>query len=188
MRFVGIAVGCVGPRAYGRRMDDIRLRPWTDDDLAVELRNNAPEMTALLGGPLDEDTVRRRHERLLRGQADGTVSPFTVWADGADEPVGTAAYWETEHGGRPVYECGWFVFVPYQRRGYAGRAVRLLLEHAAMRGDRDTVFAFPRTDNAPSNALARSAGFVDTGVEDFEYPKGVPIRVNAWRFDLRALR
>lgn len=50
------------------------------------------------------------------------------------------------------------------------------------------MFAFPRVDNIASNALARSAGFVNTGVEDFEYPKGVPITVNAWAFDLRTLR
>ena len=113
--------------------DEVRLRPWTADDLAVELRNNAPEMTTFLGGPLDEDTVRRRHERFLRGQADGTVAPFTVWSDAATEPVGTAAYWQIEHGGRPVYECGWFVFVPFQRRGYAHRAIRLLLANNAIR-------------------------------------------------------
>jgi RimJ/RimL family protein N-acetyltransferase len=168
--------------------DEVRLQPWTADDLAVELRNNAPEMTGYLGGPQGEDTVRRRHERFLKGQADGTVRPFTVWTDSATEPVGTAAYWQIEHGGRPVLECGWFVFVPYQRRGYAGRALRLLLDDAAVRGGRDTMFAFPRVDNAASNALARSVGFVNTGEEDGEYPKGVPIRVNAWAFDLCTLR
>ena len=168
--------------------DDVRLRPWTDDDLAVELRNNAPEMTTYLGGPLDEEVVRRRHERFLRGQADGTVSPFTVWTDGVTEPVGTAGYWQIEHHGLPVLECGWFVFVPYQHRGYARRAIKLLLEDAAAHGGRDTMFAFPRVDNPASNALARSAGFVNTGEEDGEYPKGVPIRVNAWAFDLRTLR
>jgi RimJ/RimL family protein N-acetyltransferase len=167
---------------------EVRIRPWTDDDLAVELRNNAPEMTVFLGGPQDEAVVRARHQRFLRGQADGTVSPFTVWTDSAAEPVGTAAYWQVEHHGVPALECGWFVFVPYQHRGYAQRAIRLLLHDAAARGGRDTMFAFPRVDNVGSNALARSVGFVNQGEEDGEYPKGVPIRVNAWAFDLRALR
>lgn len=169
-------------------VDRVRLQPWTEADLAVELRNDAADMTVFLGGPQGEEVVRRRHERFLRGQADGTISPFTVWSDAADEPVGAAAYWQIEHHGDAVYECGWFVFVPHQRHGYAQAAVRLLLEHAAARGDRDTVFAFPRVDNKASNALARSVGFVNTGVEDSEYPKGVPITVNAWAFDLRALR
>lgn len=176
--------------------DRVRLQPWTEADLAVELRNNAPEMTTFLGGPQEEDVVHRRHERFLRGQADGTISPFTVWADTAEEPteepaeeqVGAAAYWQIDHHGRAVYECGWFVFVPFQRRGYARHAIRLLLEHAAARDGRDTMFAFPRVDNTASNALARSVGFVNTGVEDSEYPQGVPIRVNAWAFDLRTLR
>lgn len=168
--------------------DRVRLQPWTEADLAVELRNNAADMTTFLGGPQPEEVVRNRHERFLRGQADGTISPFTVWSDAAGEAVGAAAYWQIDHNGRAVYECGWFVFVPFQRRGYAHRAIRLLLEHAALRGERDTVFAFPRVDNTASNAVARSAGFVNTGVEDFEYPKGVPITVNAWAFDLRTLR
>ncbi|MEY9951825.1 GNAT family N-acetyltransferase [Leifsonia sp. EB34] len=169
-------------------VDRVRLQPWTEADLAVELRNNAEDMTTFLGGPQAEEVVRGRHERFLRGQADGTISPFTVRSDAVDEPVGAAAYWQIEHHGEAVYECGWFIFVPFQRRGYAQAAVRLLLEHAASRGDRDTMLAFPRVDNAASNALARSAGFVNTGVEDSEYPKGVPITVNAWAFDLRALR
>jgi RimJ/RimL family protein N-acetyltransferase len=167
---------------------DVRLEQWTEADFAVELRNNSPEMTLFLGGPLDEAVVRRRHERFLRGQADGTVAPFTLHTDAEGEAVGTAGYWQTEHGGHPVYECGWFVFPQFQGRGYARRGIHLLLEHAATHGDRDTMFAFPRVDNVASNALARAVGFVNTGVEDFEYPKGVPIRVNAWAFDLGALR
>ena len=120
------------------RMSDVgvRLEPWTEADLAVELRNNLPEMTVFLGGPLNESVVRGRHERFLRGQADGTIAQFTLRSDAESEPLGTVGYWQTEHGGDEVYECGWFVFPPFQGRGYAGRGVRLLLEHAAIRGGR----------------------------------------------------
>jgi RimJ/RimL family protein N-acetyltransferase len=167
--------------------DSVRIQPWTEADLAVELRNNSPEMTAFIGGPLDESVVRARHERFLKGQVDGTGAQFTLWSDAEPEPVGTVGYWQIEHDAQKAYECGWFVFPPYQRRGLARRGVRLLLEHAA-RGDRDVMYAFPPVDNTPSNAVARAEGFVNTGVEDFEYPKGVPIKVNAWAFDLRSLR
>jgi len=166
----------------------VRIRPWTEADLAVELRNNTPEMTVFLGGPLDEGVVRRRHERFLRGQADGTVAQFTLWSGEEHEPVGTVGYWQTEHDGYGVYECGWFVFTPFQGRGLARRGVGLLLKRAATHGDRDRMYAFPRIDNAASNALARSEGFTSAGVEDFEYPKGVLIKVNTWVFDLCTLR
>jgi RimJ/RimL family protein N-acetyltransferase len=166
----------------------VRIRPWTPDDLAIELRNNSPEMTAFIGGPLDEEVVRRRHERFLRGQELGTVAQFSLWTDSEEEPIGAVGYWQTEHDAHPVYECGWFVFTPFQRRGYARRGVRLLLEHAATHGDRDAMYAFPPVGNTASNALARAEGFVNTGPEDFEYPKGHPITVNAWVYDLRALR
>jgi RimJ/RimL family protein N-acetyltransferase len=170
--------------------DSVWIRPWTEADLAVELRNNSPEMTAFLGGPLDEGIVRDRHERFLSGQADGTGAQFTLWTGEEQEPVGTVGYWQTEHDGFGVSECGWFVFASFQGRGFARRGVKLLLDHAATHGDRDRdrMYAFPRTDNGASNALARSAGFTNTGVEDFEYPKGVSIKVNAWVFDLRTLR
>lgn len=50
------------------------------------------------------------------------------------------------------------------------------------------MYAFPRVDNTASNALAHSEGFLNTGPMDFEYPKGVAIKVNSWVFDLRTLR
>ena len=168
--------------------DSLWLRPWTAADLAVELRNNSPEMTSFLGGPLDEGVVRKRHERFLSMQADGSGAQFTLRSELDDKAVGAVGYWQTDHGGHEVYECGWFVFPELQGHGLARRGVRLLLEHAAVHGDRDSMYAFPRTDNAGSNALARAEGFVNTGPEDFEYPKGVPITVNAWVFDLRTLR
>lgn len=50
------------------------------------------------------------------------------------------------------------------------------------------MWAFPRVDNAASNAVCRSSGFRFVGVQGFEYPKGVPIQVNAWVVDLGDLR
>ncbi len=76
----------------------------------------------------------------------------------------------------------------HQGRGFASGALRECLAHAAAHGDRDQMLAFPRVDNEASNALCRSAGFELLGEEDFEYPRGNAIRVNAWSFDLAALR
>ena len=48
------------------------------------------------------------------------------------------------------------------------------------------VYAYPTPDNAGSNGICRKLGFELTGVEDFEYPKGVVSPHNIWRLDLRA--
>jgi RimJ/RimL family protein N-acetyltransferase len=169
--------------------DDVRIEAWTEADLPVLERNDTPEMTRFLGGPEGPEKLRRRHETLfLEAQHAGIAHPFTVWARGEPEAVGSVAYWNSQHAGAEVYECGWAIATRYQSRGYARRGIRLVLEHAATHGGRELIYAFPRIDNGPSNALAERAGFTNTGVEDFEYPKGVPIKTNAWVFDLRTLR
>lgn len=166
----------------------IDIRPWTDDDRAVLAHNDTPAMTAFLGGPEGEDGVERRHALFLRQQRDGIAWPFTVWSSEHDEAVGSVVYWLVEHAGEAAYECGWAIATRHQGRGYARGALRMLLEHAAQHGERETVYAFPRVDNVASSALARSVGFEHRGVEGFEYPVGVPIDVDVWAFALARLR
>lgn len=69
---------------YGHGVSDntFWIRPWTAADLTVEMRNNTPEMTVFLGGPLDEVVVRKRHERFLSMQANGTGAQFTLRSKG----------------------------------------------------------------------------------------------------------
>ena len=186
-------------------MDDepVRLEPWTPDDLRVLERQNSAGMVEYLGGPETDEKVRARHEKFLREQGSVTW-PFTIRAATHPDPVGSVVYWQTRHHDEDAYEMGWATIADYQGHGYGTRGIRLALEHAALHtaghtgehaaghtaehGDRRFVWAFPRTDNLASNAIARAAGFENTGEEDFEYPKGVPITVNAWAFDLDTLR
>ena len=169
-------------------MDDVTLRAWTADDLAVLLAQDSAQMTRFLGGPEGQDRVRRRHEKYLREQAEGVTWPFTIWAASASEPVGSVVYWQMAHDGHEAYEIGWGILPAHQGHGYGARGVRLAVAHAAHHGDRDTVYAFPRVDHDASNGIARSAGFRLDGEIEGEYPVGVKIRVNSWSVDLRALR
>jgi RimJ/RimL family protein N-acetyltransferase len=61
---------------------------------------------------------------------------------------------------------GYNVFAPYRRRGYAGRAVELLVQHLADEG----VYRFARQSidrgNAASLGVARRAGFTPAGPAD----------------------
>jgi RimJ/RimL family protein N-acetyltransferase len=82
---------------------------------------------------------------------------------------------------------GWKVLFGFQGRGLAvGATVEAARRAAADRRHR-WAHAYPKVDNAGSNAVCRKAGFVLLGEADFEYPKGNPIRCNDWRLDLEAL-
>ncbi|GAA1438647.1 GNAT family N-acetyltransferase [Leifsonia poae] len=168
--------------------DEVSLQPWTADDLPVLQRTNTPRMTAFLGGPETAEKLVERNERYRHGWETGDSAMFTIRLAGEPDAVGTIGYWPATWHDGDVYETGWGVTEPFQGRGVASRALAAVLRHAAEHGDRALILAFPRVDNAASNALCRSAGFVHHGEEDFEYPKGHPIRVNAWAYDLQAVR
>jgi RimJ/RimL family protein N-acetyltransferase len=164
----------------------VALRPWTADDLPLLERNNTPEMTVHLGGPESPEKVVDRNGRYVRGWREGTSWMFSAWVD--DEPVGLVGYWPVTHQGHHVYECAYAIFPQFQGRGLAAAAMTACLEHAAAHGDRDHVYAYPNVTNGPSNALCERLGFELEGEQDFKYPKGHPIRANAWRYPLAPLR
>jgi hypothetical protein len=60
----------------------------------------------------------------------------------------------------------------------------LAIDAARADGTHRFVHAYPKLENAPSNALWEKLGFTLLGAHDFEYPKGNPIRCNDWRLDL----
>ena len=164
------------------------LVPWSADDQPVLERSNTPEMTTYLGGPESPEKIVERQAKFLRLWESGEARMFTIHADGVSEAVGSVGYWTTTWHDAPVYESGWSVATAYQGHGFASQALSACLAHAADHGDRNILVAFPRVDNVASNALCRTLGFELNGVEDFEYPPGNPIRVNAWSIDLAALR
>ena len=150
--------------------------------------SNTPEMTQFLGGPESPEKLAERHARYLRLGASGEARMFTIHVDGIRDAVGSVGYWEATWHESAVYESGWSIATAYQGRGFASEALVVCLAHAAEHGSRDAVVAFPRTDNAASNALCRRLGFDLSGPEDGEYPPGNRIRVNAWVYDLTRLR
>ena len=164
------------------------IEPWGADDQPVLERSNTPEMTQFLGGPETPGQIVARQAKFLRLWESGEARMFTIHAEGIAEAVGSVGYWTTSWHDVHVYESGWSVATAYQGHGFASQGLSACLDHAADHGDRDVVVAFPRVDNTASNALCLALGFDLSGVEDFEYPPGTPIRVNAWRYDLVALR
>lgn len=168
--------------------DLITLRPWASGDLAVLERSNTPEMTLFLGGPESAEALVNRNARFLSLWESGEARMFAVESESESLPVGSIGYWNKSWHDSEVYETGWSIATAYQGRGFASRALAACVAYAAVHGDRELMVAFPRTDNAASNALCRRGGFTLHGEEDFEYPKGHPIRSNVWTCDLAGLR
>jgi RimJ/RimL family protein N-acetyltransferase len=165
-------------------MDDIRLRPWDDDDLATLQRANTPAMAVHLGGPETDAALRERHARYLRLNASGEAHMFRVTTAEHPEGVGSIGYWHDKHRGERTCEAGWSIESAYQGRGYATAALRALIEHARSAGEWAAMYAYPRVDNEPSNAICRRTGFVLLGTEPFEYPKGTWATSNVFRLAL----
>jgi RimJ/RimL family protein N-acetyltransferase len=163
---------------------DIDLRRWTDEHLDLLRRCNTREMWKYLGGPESEEQMRRRHRRYLADDWRGGGGMFCAELLPEREPVGIVGYWERTWQDAPIFETGWHVLPEFQGRGIATAAVREVLARAGTEAGPRQVRAFPSVENVPSNAICRKVGFTLTGVVDFEYPPGNPMRCNDWRWDL----
>ena len=165
----------------------IEIRPWSEADLPVLERSNAPEMMNHLGGPETPEKLLDRHSRYLDYWRKDKGWMFTIWADGIPEPIGGIGYWLNDEYG-PELETGWAVHTAHQGHGYAAAALTLILKYAAEHSDRRHIRAFPHIQNAASNAVCRRAGFTLVREFDGEYPPGNPVPLNDWVFDLDVLR
>ncbi len=157
------------------------LQPWAEHHLELLRRKNAPEMKTYLGGPETEEQLRRRHLRYL-DLREGQM--FAVLIDPGLREAGTVGYWQRSWQGETVYEAGWGVLPEFQGRGVAVAAVAALIDLLRQQGKHRYLHAFPKTQNAASNAVCRRAGFTLLGECDFEFPPGHVSVSNDWVFDL----
>ncbi|MFF7182901.1 GNAT family N-acetyltransferase [Streptomyces sp. NPDC008121] len=167
----------------------VRLEPWAASDFGLLRAMNAPELMEHLGGPETEEALVTRHRRYVDLSADttGAGRMFRIVLLPEEVAVGGIGFWKKEWRGETVYETGWAVLPGFQGRGAATAATRAVAEHAGAEGTYRFLHAFPGTDNGPSNAVCRKAGFELLGEEPFEYPPGRPMRCNDWRLELRAV-
>ncbi|CAL9669030.1 hypothetical protein SUDANB95_07353 [Actinosynnema sp. ALI-1.44] len=156
----------------------VHLEAWSEEDLGLLHRLNAPEMTAHLGGPESDERVADRHRRYL---APGS-GMFRVVLDGV--PAGAAGFWPREWQGATVHEVGWSVVPECQGRGVAAAAAAAVVERVRAAGGPRWVHAFPSVGNAASNAVCRKVGFTLFGEVSFEYPPGSFMRCNDWGLEL----
>jgi RimJ/RimL family protein N-acetyltransferase len=158
----------------------VRLVPWSEDDLPLLIRLNTPEMTEHLGGPETEAQVLVRHERYVAAE----FGIFKAVLDPDRVGVGNVNFWDREWNGEQVYEMGWAVVPDFQGRGIASAMVGQAVELARGTNRWAAVHAFPSVDNPPSNRVCRKVGFTLLGEGRFEYPKGHWMQCNDWRLEL----
>ncbi|MRG59337.1 GNAT family N-acetyltransferase [Agromyces sp. CFH 90414] len=157
----------------------VQLRQWADDDLETLRRSNTAEMTEFLGGPESDEALAARHARYLRLWEEGTARMFRVVTPDHPEGVGTIGTWADGHHDGAL-ETGWSIETAHQGRGLATAALRAVLDDARATHGAVAVYAYPRVNNAASNAICRKVGFTLEGEEEFEYPKGNWETSNVW--------
>ncbi|MEV6332146.1 GNAT family N-acetyltransferase [Streptomyces sp. NPDC051909] len=179
-----------GERGERGERAGVRLVPWSDEDSGLLRAVNAPELMEHLGGPESEEKLVTRQRRYveLSAAADRPGCMFRIEVLPEGRPAGSIGFWESSWEGEPVYETGWTVLPGFQGRGVATAATRAVIARARAEGRFRSLFAFPSTDNAPSNAVCRKAGFTLLGERGYEYPPGRPMRCNAWRLDLTPIQ
>ncbi|KQQ06215.1 MULTISPECIES: GNAT family N-acetyltransferase [unclassified Rathayibacter] len=151
--------------------ETLRLLPWPQVD-ASALRGTSAEPGLDAGDDL-------RHDRYLRGWAEGTEFFYAIVLDGLC--VGSIGYWYGHSRGVLAYETTWTLAPEARERGIAARSVRLLLAEAAEFPVPRFVHAFVPTDDAADSALCVEVGFDRVDVVE----KGEPLQLCAdWAFDL----
>jgi RimJ/RimL family protein N-acetyltransferase len=142
-------------------------------------------MKTYLVGPDTQEQVLARHKRFLELPEKGTGQIFRIVLLPELEAADRAGYWERVWQEDTVYEMGWSVPTPFQRRGIA-RSPRSRPAIASARAERTHryIHVFPSVANAGSNAVWRKLGFIRLVEIGFEYPPGSSMRCNDWRLDL----
>ena len=152
---------------------EVEIRPGSTDDLTV--------LVTVLG---------ERHwftDRLAR-QHRGSGVVLVAWLEG--RPVGEV-FLECEPATEPEVRRQLpsvprldhlEVPGPFQGRGIATEALRLLVERAREDGRWGDIHAFTGASNGPSNAVCRKGGFTYIGEETVHYA-GRRLRCNHWVLD-----
>ncbi len=128
-------------------------------DGIVTLRGSTPsDVPTLLAG---RDDQRRR---FLGVGSDKPQPTFCIVTDG--ELAGWVDYdRDADHSWLGIDEVnvGYELFPPFHGRGFATRALQLMLHHLAVRGEHWDASLLIDPANAPSLALATRAGYVSSG-------------------------
>lgn len=145
----------------------VLLRRWRDEDVEEAVAGHDPEIAHWFGWPAEAVTPERHRsaiEAWHRDYADGRSRVcFVVTHD--DDLVGSV---EVRGVGDGVGRLSWVSYVGHRRRGYATRAVRLLVDYALRDLRLGRVEAEVDADNEASLRVASRAGLLREGLRRVE--------------------
>lgn len=168
-------------------MSDIEIHPWAGGDLDLLRRANTPELMDAVGGVESDARVIFRHERYLRLPVDGGGQQYRVVIPGHPEGIGTVGYWVQDPSNPARLECGWSIEEAFRGRGIGPIAAELMIAQMRAAGRRGELHAYPKVDNAASNAVCRKLGFKLVSRIDHVTPDGRAMPLNDWVYDLGSM-
>lgn len=153
-------------------LEQVRLRPWRDDDLPPYAAMNAdPEVMRFFPALLTQAQsaeAMERHRRLVdeRGWGLWVVDVGGVFAGitGLAVPTFDALF-------MPCVEIGWRLRREFWGRGIAFRAAQQALAHGFDRLALPEIVSFTAAPNEPSRRLMTRLGFVHDPSGDFDHPR-----------------
>ncbi len=153
---------------------DIRLELIPSEVLHALARGETDAIDSpYLAGSVCSSLWRLRSEQILTTPADHPWVTRLIVDPDAPTPVGVAGF----HGApddKGMVEVGYRVDPAWRRRGYARRALEILIFEARLHSDVTTVRASISPDDAPSIALVTAYGFVANG-EQWDDEDGLEI-------------
>lgn len=138
----------------------LTLRAWADDDLEdlIEVYDD-PEIARWtpVVSPFDAEAARAYLDKARAGLAEGRTVQLAITMDGG-RPKGEVLLFRSASDGRDA-ELAYGVGAAHRGQGLAGRAVRLMAEHALRELRPRRVVLCIEAGNAASEGVARSCGF-----------------------------
>jgi RimJ/RimL family protein N-acetyltransferase len=155
------------------RDGDLLLRPSTPDDLpAILAVYSETDIQHWMGWDFDadgptEDDIRGNIERAEQAWRDGTWAPFRIADPETDEVVGGVNLRFCDFD---IAEISYFLRASARGRGFATRAVRLVVQWGFDELGLARIELRAHPENLPSQRVAERAGFVREGVERASRP------------------
>ncbi|MCX5504690.1 MULTISPECIES: GNAT family N-acetyltransferase [unclassified Streptomyces] len=161
---------------------NIVLREWDEADIPalIEMYDD-PEIDRWtpVPSPFDAEAARAYLGRAREARAEGRRVQLAITADGG-QPQGEVLIWWDDLDDRDI-ELAYGVGSRFRRRGLASAAVTVATGYALQHCGARRVLLRIEADNAPSAAVARSAGFAPTTDEPVaREAKGRRVLLRTW--------